>query len=355
MTDRQRLSQRRRWLRQGLYTLQRLILRVEVSGLENVPQDGPVLLLFNHLSTLDGVLVMATTPRELELVGPGDFPSMWLEDFAMKLYDMIRVNRGRPDRASLRHMMGYLKEGRALGMAPGGGTWEKRLTEGKPGAAYLSQMTGAPMIMVALGGLYDVPTFHAKYFFKRPRVTMTFGEVLPPVPNGRNRAERDAHLQAATDVIMQQLYDLLPPADQALYDHWTRATYDLTLSFATLADDEVLVYDGPLLPDMSGLAEFLAKPNLFRPMWLNSGLHIEPLHEERFFAPLEVQLAARELHDHLTEGAYDVYLPYRLGDHKAESAYAALRFIHDVVCEWAMHHDARIKVTAVVNDPLKFD
>ena len=81
-----------------------------------------MLLLFNHLSTLDGPLVMAITPRELELVGPGDFPAMWLEDAAMKLYDMIRVNRGRPDRASLRQMTQHLKEGRALGLAPGGGT-----------------------------------------------------------------------------------------------------------------------------------------------------------------------------------------------------------------------------------------
>ncbi|MFC1959569.1 lysophospholipid acyltransferase family protein [Chloroflexota bacterium] len=355
MTDRQKLSQRRRWLRRLMFTIQRLFLRTEIRGLENVPQDGPVLLLFNHLSTLDGPLVMANTPRELELVGPGDFPSMWLENITMTLYDMIRVNRGRPDRASLRQMAQHLKEGRALSMAPGGGTWEKRLTEAKPGAAYLSQLIGAPLMVVALGGLYEVPTFHVKYFFKRPRVTMTFSEVLPPVPRSKIRAERDTQLEEATYAIMQRLYELLPSADQARYDHWTRATYDLELTFATLEGDEPLVYDGPPLPDMSGLAEFLAKPNLFRPMWLNSRLNIEPLHEPRFFPPLEVQLAARDLHTHLTVGAYDVYLPYRLGDYKAQQAYAALRFIHDEVCEWAMSHEARIKIVPAIHDSLNLD
>ena len=67
------LSRRRAILRRGVRALQGIFARVEVRGMENVPASGPLLILFNHLSTFDGPLVMGNMPGEIELVGPGDF------------------------------------------------------------------------------------------------------------------------------------------------------------------------------------------------------------------------------------------------------------------------------------------
>ncbi len=343
-------SRRRRFLRQLVRMLQPLVSRVEVRGVERIPERGPLLLLFSHLSTLDGVLVVANVPHEIELVGPGDFPATALENRVMDSYGLIRVNRGRPDRASLRRMVDILRAGKMLAIAPGGGTWEKGPLEAKPGPFYLSQVTGAPMMPVAIGGMYEAPTPGLRVFLRRPRVTIAFGDVIPPVPRGADTAEREAQIQEASDRVMGQLFALLPEEDQCLYQRWARARYDLRVTFATLEDDSPLAYDGPPLPDLSAVGEFAGKPNLFRPVHVNARLNVEPFLQARFFAPLEVQIAARELADLLTHPPYEVYLPYRLGEEKARLALEGLRALHDTACPWAIAHHARIRLEPLMKD-----
>jgi len=54
--------------------LLRLFSKLSVSGLENIPKEGPVILAGNHVSTLEPML-MATLPKRLvELLGAGDIP-----------------------------------------------------------------------------------------------------------------------------------------------------------------------------------------------------------------------------------------------------------------------------------------
>ncbi len=337
------LARRRRLLRALTRAFQAVFLRVAVRGLEHIPPDGPLLVLFNHLSSLDGPLVVANFPHELELVGPGDFRLAWPGPLAVRAYGMTLIRRGRPDRQSLRTLIAHLKAGRRVAMAPEGGTWEKGITGVKPGAAYLSQVTGAPMLPVALGGIYGVED--AALQLKRPRVTVTFGPLMPPVPPSRDRRRRDADLEEASRAIMQRLYDLLPPEDRALYDRWGRARYALRVDFARLEDGTPLALEEPL-PDLSALASFIARPNLFRPMWQNARLSVEPFRERRFFAPLEVKIAARELMETLAAGDYADYLAYRLGDAQAVAVMADLEALR-ALCDLAMAHHARLRLVPV--------
>ncbi len=348
MTD-SRLSRRRQIMRRTMRSLQSLFSRAEVTGLENIPDNGPLLILFNHLSILDGPLFIANVPHEIELVGPGDFPMTALEQKVIAAYGITLINRGRADRSSLRAMTDHLKAGRMLALAPDGGTWEKRLWEVKDGAAYVSQLTQTPMLPVALGGLYNVPVFDIGKLARRPRISIRFGQVMPPVPPSLNRSDRHEDLRRASEAIMQRIHEMLPPEDQARYDHWGRATYDVRLSFEALDDGHPMPYDGPPLPDMAALGEFLAKPSLFRPMWVNAGLLVEPFRERRYFAPLEVKLAVRDLMKTLTSGAFDVYLDYRLGEEKAKSALIALAALGRV-SDWAAVHHARMRIAPVVKD-----
>lgn len=322
MTDQSRVRTRRR-LRRVARLIQALFLRVTVRGQEHIPAngDGPLLILFSHPSSLDGPLVMANFPHEMELVGPGDFALAWPGPWAVRAYGMTLIQRGRADRASLKVMVGHLKAGRILAMAPEGGTWEKRLSDVKPGAAYISQVTQAPILPVGIGGAYLAEDAFTR--FKRPQITITFGEVMPAVPSSENRKNRDADLEAASAEIMGRILDLLPPEDQARHDRWNRETYDLGVAFRR--DGETLKYDGPPLPDMTALGEFVAKPNLFRPMWQNARLDVEPFLEARFFAPIEIKIVARVLYDALKSGDYEEYLAYRMGDAKAAQVLAELQ------------------------------
>ncbi len=333
----------RRALRPVMLTAQAAFLRVTVHGLENVPPHGPLLIVFNHLSNFDGPLVATNVPYEMEAVGPGDFKLLPWQSWGLHLYGMTLIKRGAADRDSLKKLIDHLKAGRILGMAPSGGTWEKRITDVKPGAAYISQVTQTPILPGAIGGSYLLAERVRR--LERPRVTLRFGQVMPPVPRSQDRRQREAELEAASRQIAGRIYDLLPPADRSLYDRWARETYELRCDF-TDEDGRALAYDGPPLP---ALAEFIVKPNLFRPMWQNAAIGVEPLMEARFFAPIEVQIAAGRLHEALSVGMFADYLPYRLGNEKAAAVLADLLTLREV-CTWAMTHHARLRVIPLVHE-----
>lgn len=339
---------RRRSLHVLSQAFSEVMTRTDVYGLENIPAKGPVLILPNHVSNLDGIMVLAHYPRQIEMVGPGDFKMVTLKDWMLRAYGVVPINRGRADTGNLKNIVSHLKAGRELLMFPGGGMWEKRNFEAKDGAAYFSQLTNTPILPVGISGAY-LKTIDA-FTGRRPRLTLRFGELMPAVPPSRNRRARDADLDAASVEITDRIWDLMEPEEQALFAHWQREVYRMDLSFVDVATGEPVAYDGPALPDMAALAEFVAKPNLFRPMWENAGLNLDPFRKDRYFAPVELQLASRELRD-LLRGEYDAYIPYRMGDNADGEVKTALEALRVTVAEWAIQNHARIKLTPVSTDP----
>lgn len=337
------LRLRRRWLHVLAHTFSDVMTRTQAYGLENIPRHGgPLLILPNHVSNLDGIMVLAHYPRQIEMVGPGDFRMITLKDLMLKAYGVVPINRGRADTTSLRNIVSHLKGGKELLMFPGGGMWEKRQFVAKEGAAYLSQLTNTPILPVGISGAYlrSVDAFTGRL----PKLTIRYGEIMPAIQPSRNRRMRDADLEAASTEIMDRIWDLMEPGEQAQFTRWAREVYTLTVDFIN-ESGEPLAYTGPAMPDLSALAEFIGKPNLFRPMWENAGLDLDPFRQERHFSAMEVRLAARDLAA-ILRGAYDAYIPYRLGDEANARVLAALDALRGPVTDWAIAHDGRICLSA---------
>ena len=81
-----------------------LLLRAEVSGLENFPRHGPAIIVFNHLGDTDAVLMMATLPFKspVEGIGKIELNEHWLVGPVFRTHGIIWVHRGQPDRRALR-------------------------------------------------------------------------------------------------------------------------------------------------------------------------------------------------------------------------------------------------------------
>ncbi|MBN1963025.1 MAG: 1-acyl-sn-glycerol-3-phosphate acyltransferase [Anaerolineae bacterium] len=339
---------RRRALQAATDYGMKLLSHTVVKGLENIPNKGPLLVLPNHVSNIDGLLVLGMFPRQLEMVGPGDFKMITLKDWVLRAWGMTMIRRGFADLDGLKALVNHLRNGRDLLMFPSGGMWEKRRFECKPGAAYLSQMTGTAILPVAIGGTYlkTKPMFSLRH----PRLSITFGEVMPAVPPSANRRAREADFEAANQEIMARIWDIMEPEDRALYQQWEHEVFQLQLDFARFDDGEPVAYDGPALPDLAALAEFMGKPNLFRPMWQNAELPVEPFMERRFFAPIELQMAVCRLLETLRAGSYERYLPYRMGDDATAQVIAGLQALCGVA-EWAMQRDVQVRLIALATDP----
>jgi 1-acyl-sn-glycerol-3-phosphate acyltransferase len=295
-----------------------LLTRTTITGREHIPASGPLLILGNHRSTIDPMLLLASLPATTEFVGPGDFKLLFPGDLIIKWYGLVQVKRSTQlERASLKLMTDILNSGKMLGLFPDGGTWEKPITDAKPGAAYLSMLTGAPILPVGIGGAYRAWDKVAR--LQRPRLTVNIGAVMPPVQAPAERSKRSAVLEEATQTIMQRIYDLLPAEDKAWYDDMARRRYDLKVEVWRHDTCETIQ-----LPGAAVLGEIMVKPNLMSPLVNNAGLPLDPLRQHGVrVSPAPVRLAASTLNSAL-HGPFADYMEYRLGDAKARDLYAAL-------------------------------
>lgn len=208
----------RKALRSILRFLFRLLSRLDVHGLENVPLEGGFILAVNHLSWLDAPLVYALIDRD-------NLTAMVADKY--KKYALIRplvlavrgiwVNREQADFQALRVARDFLHAGGMLGIAPEGTRSRTGgLIAAKTGVAYLAEKAGVPVIPV---GVSQTDRAVARLFrFQRPPVHIRFGE--PFVLPGLDRRDRGEALRRNTDEIMCQIAALLPPEYRGVYaDH----------------------------------------------------------------------------------------------------------------------------------------
>lgn len=316
---------------------ERLLTQTTIIGKEHLAASGPVIYAANHASTYDAMLLITHLPPDAELVGPGDFRLLWPASFLVRWAGVIPVNRGKLDRTSLRTMSKVLNSGGQLGLFPEGGTWEKRLDDVKPGAAYLSLSTHAPIVPVALGGTYNV--WSRIFRLERPRITFVICPPRPPVESPDSK-QRDADLWAASMDLMREIYAHLPEADQARYDLAARQTFSGCFEI-----------NPPASGDLPGgtfavLAELVSKPNLFSPLHRNAKLPLRPFLDRDHFHPASEVLKAAEALKGAFCGDFQDYLPYRLGNEKAQQILTELDALITLArqVEW----DARLRFVVQV-------
>lgn len=318
----------------------RIFTRIQVSGLENIPTKGPVIFGGNHASTFDPILLITYLPKETQLVGPGDFKLLWPANLVVENIGLILTKRGKMDRHSIKQMLDVLKNDGLLALFPEGGTWEKGIEDVKSGATYLSMMTDAPIVPMALGGTYQV---WSKIFrLRRPKVTVHFCEPLPPVKVSDNRQTRQQELQDASVEMMKIIYEKLPAEDQQLYDMVPRQRFHATLDFMpnTFSVDDA--------PKLSGLTELVSKPNLFSPLHRNAGLPLDPFTKRLGeYTPAVEFVEAMKALKVAFEDEFQGYLEYRLGDEKAKQVYADLEALLPIA-EEATKANINIRFTSHV-------
>ncbi|MFQ6016331.1 MAG: lysophospholipid acyltransferase family protein [Anaerolineae bacterium] len=206
----------RRIARPLLRFLFRLLARLEVTGLENVPDGGPLIVAINHLAHLDAPLVFALMPWPMEGIALSDLYQVPVTGQLLRLYGVIPVHRDQFDREVIRRALAVLAEGKVLLLAP-----EARMSltgaleKARHGAAYLALRSGAPVLPVAVTGTEKAPTELKR--LRRPRLTVSIGQPFSLSSLQSKGVARRQQLAEATDQIMYRIAALLPPEYRGVY------------------------------------------------------------------------------------------------------------------------------------------
>ncbi len=199
-----------------------LLAKVDhVEGLENVPAEGPGILLINHIAFIDPILIIHLLGRNIVPLAKqevydypfiGIFPKMW---------GVVPINRDELDRKPLKQVMAILKSGELVLVAPEG-TRNHQLQKGRVGIAYIASRTKSPVIPVAIDGTIGFPTFRTSKRWKEPGAMVRFGNPFCYRPEfGR---ARNPDLRLMTDEAMYILASLLPGNRRGVYSDLSKAT-----------------------------------------------------------------------------------------------------------------------------------
>ncbi|GHO84406.1 lysophospholipid acyltransferase family protein [Dictyobacter formicarum] len=97
-----------------------LVCRLAVRGSEHVPVNGPLLLVSNHLSWIDPILVAGLLPRRTWFFAKKEIFPWPIVGWLVRRTGQIPVHRGESDRVALEQALAYLQEQRALLIFPEG-------------------------------------------------------------------------------------------------------------------------------------------------------------------------------------------------------------------------------------------
>lgn len=187
-----------------------MLFRLEITGGENVPRTGPVLLAGNHTGFVDGPLVFLVAPRPTALLAKSEIFVRGGQR-AFGWLGLIPVHRGSADRDALRAGLAVLAGGGALAVFPEGTRGSGQLDKVNDGLAYLALRSGAPVVPIAVDGTKDAWPRGPVVPRSRTRVRVVFGEPVSVDVAGDPRSRRTvaaaaeqlrvalvAHLRAGT-------------------------------------------------------------------------------------------------------------------------------------------------------------
>jgi 1-acyl-sn-glycerol-3-phosphate acyltransferase len=177
--------------------------RLQVEGLEVLPESGPVLVVGNHDSHWDPVTVgvAAIRRRQIKALAKSD---LWqVRGLAPVLDGMgqIPIDRGAGDAMALARAIEELQNGACIGVFPEGTRSRGRTLRARSGVGRLAlEVPEAKLVCVAIEGTTDLPRFP-----RRPRLRTRFFE---PAGGQAQPGEAPGELAAR---LLAEIRELVPP------------------------------------------------------------------------------------------------------------------------------------------------
>jgi acyl-[acyl-carrier-protein]-phospholipid O-acyltransferase/long-chain-fatty-acid--[acyl-carrier-protein] ligase len=189
------------------------IYRIRVEGFHNMPSQGAVLLLGNHISWLDWAMVQMASPRSVHFVMHRKYYELWYLKWFLDLFGVVPIERGR-SKESLASVNQLLKEGKVVCLFPEGSISRSgQLGRFKHGFERCIDEVDGIILPFYLRGLWGSRFSRASLRLRKQRrsktrrdIIVAFGEPLP--------------INSKTEVVKSAVFDLS-------IDAWQRYTKTL--------------------------------------------------------------------------------------------------------------------------------
>ena len=201
--------------------LQRGTLRTfsdwKVTGVENVPPMGPLVVISNHMSNLDPSFLGASVPRRLKYLAKDNlFHAVGpIGRWYLRNYGAFPIDRVGVDARAFRWALRQLQQDSALVVFPEGTrSRTASLNEAKAGAVSLILKSGAPVLPVGITGTERMQPFF-RVINPTGKIRVNIGQPFS-LPSIEGRPSREL-LRSMTTDMMHRVCDLLPESYHGVY------------------------------------------------------------------------------------------------------------------------------------------
>ncbi|HEU0174448.1 MAG TPA: lysophospholipid acyltransferase family protein [Blastocatellia bacterium] len=334
-----------------VYPLFRALFSVEHHGVENVPEEGAVIIAGNHPSYLDPLLVGLPIKRRIRFMA-------WDALFRIPLLGQIikavgafpvDIRKGRGE-AAYRQALRVLESGEALGVFPEGQRSDQAaMGDLRAGVARLAIETGAPIVPVTIGGAMRAwPKW--KLLPRSAKIVVRYHEPirLSEEERAANRDNREFQRQVTERVAMSVNRSLLPSIRGAeSLERWYHQppshvrSYEWAPALATLITVLVAWRRGTLparwlnviLPPAIYYAYIMADLALIKPnrlaKWLRNSAPIWMILAWHYPLTSALILPAGDRNDLLVAAALAAFFPFFYEDY-----YTLQKFVRGVVVSY---------------------
>jgi acyl-[acyl-carrier-protein]-phospholipid O-acyltransferase/long-chain-fatty-acid--[acyl-carrier-protein] ligase len=139
--------------------------RLKVSGIDNIPKDGPVLLLGNHISYIDFALIQWATPRTIRFVVHDDYSRKPIFNWILRGVGAVSI-RPENSRNAMQNIINLLNDDCVVCLFPEGHvSTSGELSDLKRGFEKVLSQSKEAVIVVP----FAIKNMWGSFFSKAPR------------------------------------------------------------------------------------------------------------------------------------------------------------------------------------------
>lgn len=171
-----------------------VLFRLKVYGHHNVPARGGVLIVSNHQSLLDPILLPLHLRRPLNYIAKSElFENRFFCWFLQSVCNAFPVRQGYGDVRAVKETIHRLQEGHLMNIFPEGSrTFDGEIAPLRGGVALIIERAPVPIVPAVIVGAYEAWPIHRKFLRPR-RIFIQFG---PPMDlDGLSREESLATIE----------------------------------------------------------------------------------------------------------------------------------------------------------------
>jgi len=185
-----------------LFTNQRVLHK------ENIPSEGPLLIVANHISLADPPVVSVSINRKTVFMAKEELFKPRIIGVFLRRFGAFPVRRNHPNKEAFKNVRSVLKSGLALVIFPEGGrSMNFKLKKALPGSALIALRSGVPILPIGITGTESIDGLG--WLLHRPKVVVNIGQTFT-LPRKKGKLTKE-ELAEYTDTIMERIAELLPP------------------------------------------------------------------------------------------------------------------------------------------------